>query len=105
MDEGRFDYEVALSFAGEDRRYVARVAEKLRSRAVRTFSAPRWGRSALVGVGSPLVGIGLPLVGADLPLGVIELPRGVIDLSPGVIDLPRGVVGPPFSVDGPPPPD
>ncbi|HEX6686059.1 MAG TPA: TIR domain-containing protein [Candidatus Limnocylindrales bacterium] len=43
-----FDYDVALSFAGEDRSYVERVAELLRDRGVRLFydqymTAELWG--------------------------------------------------------------
>jgi hypothetical protein len=36
-DESVFDYDVCLSFAGEDRPYVGRVAAALKSRGVRVF--------------------------------------------------------------------
>jgi hypothetical protein len=48
-----FDYDVCLSFAGEDRRYVARVAERLRDLGIRVFydeyeKATLWGKDLYV---------------------------------------------------------
>ena len=37
MSEKRFEYDVGLSFAGEQRPYVEQVAEQLRSRGIRVF--------------------------------------------------------------------
>ena len=37
MNEGSFDYDVGLSFAGEQRAYVDQVASDLRSRGIRPF--------------------------------------------------------------------
>src|SRR5437899_1900226 len=49
----RFDYDVALSFAGEDRAYVQAVAECLRSHNVKVFydefaPAETWGADLYV---------------------------------------------------------
>ena len=48
-----YDYDVALSFAGEDRDYVERVAKLLQSRGVRVFydevmTADLWGNDLYV---------------------------------------------------------
>lgn len=48
QDVPEFDYDVCLSFAGEERDYVSRVAEELKSRVVRVFydlfeEAELWG--------------------------------------------------------------
>jgi len=48
-NEPYFDYQVALSFAGEDRSYVARVANELKRKKVRVFydeyeTANLWGK-------------------------------------------------------------
>lgn len=37
LNETSFDYDVSLSFAGEDREYVRQVAERLRERGLRVF--------------------------------------------------------------------
>src|SRR5271167_3829968 len=37
MDNGAFEYDVCLSFAGEDREYVEAVAKELRDRGIRVF--------------------------------------------------------------------
>ena len=37
MPDIEIDYDVALSFAGEDRKYVEAVADYLRSRDIRVF--------------------------------------------------------------------
>jgi hypothetical protein len=44
-----FDYDVALSFTGEDRAYVDEIAEQLRSQGIRLFydryeQANLWGK-------------------------------------------------------------
>src|ERR1017187_7037125 len=49
----QFDYDVCLSFAGEDRRYIASVADDLRQRGVRVFydeyeKATLWGKDLYV---------------------------------------------------------
>ncbi len=49
MDDGDFPYHIALSFAGENRPYVERVASTLRDRGVRVFydryePATLWGK-------------------------------------------------------------
>ncbi len=49
MTDQRFEYDVALSFAGEDREYVAQVAAALRENGVRVFDdkyevATLWGK-------------------------------------------------------------
>jgi hypothetical protein len=49
----RFDYDVCLSFAGEDRNYVRRVADSLRSKGVRIFydeyeQVDMWGKDLYV---------------------------------------------------------
>jgi hypothetical protein len=36
-DKGNFNYDVCLSFAGEDRQYVDMVADELKSRGIRVF--------------------------------------------------------------------
>jgi TIR domain len=50
MSKEQLDYEVALSFAGEDRAYAAQVAAELRRRGVRVFydeyeTASLWGKN------------------------------------------------------------
>jgi hypothetical protein len=52
-DASRFDYEVCLSFAGENRRYVQQVANLLRERGIRVFydeyeKAELWGKDLYV---------------------------------------------------------
>lgn len=52
-DEDIFDYDVCLSFAGEDRRYVGEVADILRSKGVRVFydtyeQVDLWGKDLYV---------------------------------------------------------
>ena len=37
MSKRNFEYDVCLSFAGEQREYVEQVADKLKSRGVRVF--------------------------------------------------------------------
>ena len=48
-----YEYQVALSFAGEDRNYVARVANQLRQKSVRVFydkyeAASLWGKDLYI---------------------------------------------------------
>ena len=48
-----YEYDVALSFAGEDRNYVEQIAELLRSRHIRVFYdeymvADMWGNDLYV---------------------------------------------------------
>lgn len=52
-DEPYYEYQVALSFSGEDRRYVSRVAKLLRQRKIRVFydeyeKATLWGKDLYV---------------------------------------------------------
>lgn len=52
-DESQFDYEVALSFAGEDRRYAEELARALQARNVKVFydafeKAKLWGEDLFV---------------------------------------------------------
>ena len=52
-DEPYYEYQVALSFAGEDRLYVSKVARLLRQRKVRVFydeyeNASLWGKDLYV---------------------------------------------------------
>ncbi|MFN0080862.1 MAG: TIR domain-containing protein [Prosthecobacter sp.] len=49
INEDQFDYDVCLSFAGEDRDYVSQTADILRNKGIRVFydeyeEAELWGK-------------------------------------------------------------
>ncbi len=51
MDKKNFDYEIALSFAGEDRQYADNLANLLTEKGVRVFydkyeQAELWGKDS-----------------------------------------------------------
>ena len=54
VTEEQFEFDVAISYAGEDRWYVNPIAEKLRESGIKVFydqfqKSERWGEDLVVG--------------------------------------------------------